>query len=291
MKVFAPAKVNLFLHVGARRPDGYHDLASLVVFANIGDIVYGRSADRFTLAVTGPEGTGLEAGPGNLVLKAAFALRDWAEANGHAAPPVALTLEKHLPVAAGIGGGSSDAAATLRGLAAHWALPIADERLMVIGRALGADVPVCLRAAPSLMSGDGDRLAAAPAMPEFALVLANPRVAVSTAAVFSSLQVRSGDIAPDWPAAPIALRPFAAWLDRTTNDLAPPARLVAPAIMRVEQALAATEGCLLARMSGSGATCFGIYGTQAHAAAAAERMRTTHPDWWIADTGLLSAGN
>lgn len=289
MKVTAPAKINLFLHVGARRADGYHDLASLVVFANIGDTVSGRPADRFTLEVTGPEGAGLEAGPGNLVLKAAFALRDWAEANGHEAPPVALTLDKHLPVAAGIGGGSSDAAATLRGLAAHWALPIADEQLMAIGRALGADVPVCLRAAPTLMSGDGDRLAATPPLPDFALVLANPRVAVSTAAVFSGLQVRSGDVAPAWPAAPMALRPFAAWLDRTTNDLAPPARLMAPAIMHVEQALAATQACLLARMSGSGATCFGIYGTQAEAAAAAARLRAAHPDWWIADTGMLPA--
>ena len=283
---FAPAKINLFLHVGDRRPDGYHDLLSLVVFADYGDIIDLSSAGNLQLVVSGPHAHGLDTGPGNLVIRAGAALQSWARAHGHPASGAALHLHKNLPVASGVGGGSSDAAATLRILAAHWALPVPQEDLLRIARTLGADVPVCLSALPSIMSGDGDRLRPAPEMPDCALLLVNPRVEVSTASVFAALGVRSGTRAPVWPDRFSTPRALAAWLDRTTNDLAAPARLIAPAIMQVEQALVATSDCLLARMSGSGATCFGIYPALEAAEAAADRLRKAHPEWWLVSCRL-----
>ncbi len=284
---FAPAKINLFLHVGDRRPDGYHNLLSLVVFADHGDMVELSPSGNLQLVMSGPYADGLDAGPGNLVIRAAGALQHWACEHGHPAAGAALHLHKNLPVASGIGGGSSDAAATLRLLAAHWGLSVSDGDLFRIARSLGADVPVCLRAAPSIMSGDGDLIEPAPNMPDFGLLLVNPRVEVSTASVFARLQVRSGTRAPALPERFSSPRALAAWLDRTTNDLAAPARLLAPAIMRVEQALVATHDCLLARMSGSGATCFGIYPTREAADAAACELQTTHPDWWLASCHVL----
>ncbi len=283
---FAPAKINLFLHVGDRRPDGYHDLLSLVVFADYGDTIKLSAASDLQLALSGPHAHGLDAGPGNLVTRAGAVLQGWAREHGHPSAGAALHLEKNLPVASGIGGGSSDAAATLRILAAHWALPVSQQDLLRIARTLGADVPVCLRAAPSIMSGDGGVLEPAPEMPDCALLLVNPRVQISTASVFAALGVRSGTRAPVWPERFSTPRALAAWLDRTTNDLAAPARLIAPAIMQVEQALVATPDCLLARMSGSGATCFGIYPAQEAADAAAERLRRSHPEWWLVSCRL-----
>jgi 4-diphosphocytidyl-2-C-methyl-D-erythritol kinase len=285
---FAPAKVNLFLHVGERHASGYHDLLSLAVFADIGDMVSVTRADRLTLTLSGPNCVGLDAGPSNLVLRAAAALQEWSLARGQAVGGASLTLHKALPVASGIGGGSSDAAATLLLLTRHWGLVISDEDLFRIGRSLGADVPLCLRGAPSIMSGEGEQLAPAPDLPDFSMVLVNPGVELSTAAVFACLQVRSGARAPASPDRFKTPRELAAWLDRATNDLAAPARRLAPAIMRVEQALVATENCLLSRMSGSGATCFGMYPGIESAEAAASVLRAAHPDWWIASCGLLA---
>jgi 4-diphosphocytidyl-2-C-methyl-D-erythritol kinase len=286
---FAPAKVNLFLHVGDKRADGYHNLLSLVVFADVGDRVNLAPADRLTLKLTGAFP---DTGPadGNLVLKAARALDAWAAKHGHKTKPVELTLEKNLPVASGIGGGSSDAAATLLMLAAHWGLPIAVDELQALGLQLGADVPVCLRAAPTLVSGVGEELAPVDALPPFALVLVNPRVEVPTAQVFKALEVRSGAHAP-----PLrrfnGTRDFAMYLDQTINDLAAPAKTIAPVIMRAESALAATDGCLVARMSGSGATCFGLYETKPVADAAADAIARKHPEWWVkAAAGFSTPG-
>lgn len=276
---FAPAKVNLFLHVGDKRADGYHDLLSLVVFADVGDRLSLAAAERLTLNVTGAFP---DVGPpnDNLVLKAARALDAWARRHGHKTKPVELTLEKNLPVASGIGGGSSDAAATLLMLAAHWGLPIAVDELQALGLQLGADVPVCLRAAPTLVSGVGEILSPVDALPPFALVLVNPRVEVPTAQVFKALEVRSGAHAP--PLRPFGgAREMAMYLDRTINDLAAPAKAIAPVIMRAENALAATDGCLVARMSGSGATCFGLYESRAAADAAARAIAHDHPEWWV----------
>jgi 4-diphosphocytidyl-2-C-methyl-D-erythritol kinase len=275
----APAKVNLFLHVGDRRADGYHDLLSLVVFADIGDRVSIAKADRLSLTVSGafPD-TGLA--EDNLVLKAARALQAWADKHGHKTTPVAITLEKNLPVASGIGGGSSDAAATLLMLAAHWGLPIAVDDLQALGLQLGADVPVCLRAAPTRVSGVGETLVPVETLPSFALLLVNPRVQVPTAQVFKTLTVRSGAYAAPLPAFK-SVRDLAMYLDATINDLAAPAKVIAPIIMRVENAIAATDGCLIARMSGSGATCFGLYETRQAADAAAEAVARANPDWWV----------
>jgi 4-diphosphocytidyl-2-C-methyl-D-erythritol kinase len=286
VKRFAPAKINLFLHVGDRRTDGYHDLLSLVVFADCGDMIRVTPRKGAALEVTGPASAGLDASPSNLVLLAEAALRQWAEANGHEAPPVSIHLDKHLPLASGVGGGSADAAATLHALAEHWSLPIALDDLLAVGRAIGADVPVCLRGMPTLVSGDGDRLAPVPDLPGFALVLVNPRVEVPTAKVFGNLDVRTGAYPQPFPAQMDSLRGFVAWLDRTSNDLASPAKQIAPQVMHVEHALTASTGCLLARMSGSGATCFGIYPTIEAANTAAREIAAANPAWWVKPAGL-----
>lgn len=277
---FAPAKINLFLHVGDRRPDGYHELCSLAVFAAVGDRLTVEPADSLSLAVSGPMSAGLETDDRNLVLKAARALQVWAREHGHPAPGARLRLEKNLPLASGIGGGSSDAAAALHLLVAHWSLPVHLDDLMRIAATLGADVPVCLRGQSAWMSGIGDIVEPVPAVPSFHLLLVNPRVQLPTADVFRALKVRSGARAPSVPAK-AGLREFVGWLDRTINDLAAPARKIAPAIAQAEQALVATEGCLLARMSGSGATCFGIFADEALAKAAGDAIGKVQPGWWI----------
>lgn len=286
MKRFAPAKINLFLHVGDRRSDGYHDLLSLVVFADCGDTIAVAPRSGPALEVTGPSAVGLDVSPSNLVVRAEAALRQWAEANGHVAPPVSIRLDKHLPLASGVGGGSADAAATLHALVEHWSLPIALADLQAVGRTIGADVPVCLRGMPTLVSGDGDRLAPVPDLPGFALVLVNPRVEVPTATVFGNLDVRTGAYPQPFPAQMGSLREFVAWLDRTSNDLASPAKQIAPQVMHAEHALTASTGCLLARMSGSGATCFGIYPTIEAANTAAREIATSHPAWWVKPASL-----
>lgn len=288
MQRLAPAKINLFLHVGGRRADGYHDLFSLVVFADCGDSMQATSASRTSLAISGPHAAGLAADNTNLVLRAAGALRQWADANGHASGEVELALEKNLPVASGIGGGSSDAAATLLLLAQLWALPVPQEELFRIGRSLGADVPVCLRALPTIMSGDGESLAPAPDLPDFALVLVNPGVAVATADVFAGLQVRTGAQPLAWPKCFASLRELVVFLDRTSNDLSAPAKRIAPAIMQAERALVQSKDCLLARMSGSGATCFGIYPDIETARRTASALRAQHAGWWVEAAETLS---
>ncbi|MDJ0826361.1 MAG: 4-(cytidine 5'-diphospho)-2-C-methyl-D-erythritol kinase [Rhodobacter sp.] len=267
---FAPAKINLTLHVTGRRDDGYHLLDSLVVFADVGDRVLVRPASDTSLTVTGPRAAGVPADASNLVLRAA----DWL-----GTPPAAITLDKHLPAAAGLGGGSSDAAATLRALAACFGRDLLDPAATA---ALGADVPVCLRARPCRMTGIGERLADVPDLPPLHFTLVNPGVAVSTAEVFTKLASAQNrpmptDL-PNWP----TTEDLAAWLPHQTNDLEHPARQIAPAIGVALARLDRTEGCLLARMSGSGATCFGLYATRTEAEAAATVLSTLHPDWWIA---------
>jgi len=278
---FAPAKVNLFLHVGAKRPDGYHDLVSLVVFADAGDRLDVREAAQLSLRLEGPFAKALEGAADNLVLKAARELDVWAEGHGHRVPPVEITLEKNLPVAAGIGGGSSDAAAALLMLAEFWSLPIAIDELQAIALSLGADVPVCVRGQPTIVTGLGEILTPVDALPAFSLVLANPGVEVPTAQIFKGLQARSGDELPPLSPPPATARDLAMMLDRTTNDLAPIAKAIAPSIIHVEAAIASTDGCLIARMSGSGATCFGLYETDSQAAAAAAAIARAHPGWWV----------
>jgi 4-diphosphocytidyl-2-C-methyl-D-erythritol kinase len=276
IEAFAPAKVNLTLHVTGRRADGYHLLDSLVVFADIGDTVRATAADSLSLTVTGPQAAGLAADDSNLVLRAA---RLFAHATG-----AALTLDKVLPVASGIGGGSADAAATLQVLSRLWglALPEAAEVLR-----LGADVPVCVAGRPVRMTGVGDGLhPLALPLPPAALVLANPGVALSTPAVFAALDRR--DHAP-MPRGLPRLRDvaeLAAFLAMTRNDLEPAATRLAPIIAHVRAALSAQQGCLMSRMSGSGATCFGLFPDPLAAAAAARTLTAAQPHWWVAAAPL-----
>ena len=285
VELFAPAKVNLYLHVTGRREDGYHLLDSLVVFAGTGDTLRFAPSDRLSLSLEGPGAKHLAATPDddNIVLKAANRL---AEALGRPAH-AAITLEKHLPVAAGIGGGSADAAATLRGLLALWDAELDEAALKEIGLKLGADLPVCLAGRPTQMSGIGETLTPAIALPPAWLVLVNPRLALSTPAVFKA---RRGDFTPAAPlTGPIPdAHALAEALKTRRNDLADPAIALEPVVPAMLDAIAATEGCLLSRMSGSGATCFGLYADEDSADDAADSLRESHPNWWISPAPILS---
>lgn len=269
----APAKVNLFLHVTGKRGDGYHLLDSLVVFAGIADRITVAPAEDLSLTVTGPFAPSLAAEPDNLVRRAARALA--AEAGGRATG--ALHLDKQIPVASGIGGGSADAAATLRLLCRAWRVTPSEPVLDRIAAGLGADVPVCLRNRPMRMQGVGEILTPAPALPRCGMVLVNPGIPLTTMSVFRE---RSGDFtqAAVLPAGWDTAEAMATSLSGMANDLEAPAIRLVPCIADVLCAIAATRGCLLARMSGSGATCFGLF-TDAEAAsvAAAEVAR---PGWW-----------
>ncbi len=276
----APAKVNLALHVTGRRADGYHLLDSLVVFArppaaDVVRLVPGRPG----LAATGPFAHALPAAGDNIAARAVAAVL-----GPQTAASVGIEIEKHLPVAAGIGGGSADAAAALRA-AIRLSPDGAPADLAGIALALGADVPVCLAGRPARMAGIGERVAplAAGALPPLPLVLANPGVPVATADVFRALVRR--DNAPLPPVPPRFAGPdaVAAFLAATRNDLEAPARAVAPPIDAALAALSAA-GASLARLSGSGATCFGLFADRAGAEAAARRIARERPDWWVVAT-------
>lgn len=282
----ARAKINLTLHVVGRRGDGYHLLESFVVFAEAGDELAFAPADRFALEVAGPFGGGLSGGGDNLVLRAAHAL---SERFPGRIPPTHLTLAKHLPVSSGIGGGSADAAAALRGLCALAGLSPGGDTLHELARGLGADVPVCLESRATFMAGIGERLSAAPGLPAHGAVLVNPGHAVSTPDVFARLDLTPGEGAgashPPLPAGGWrTAEELAGLLGACRNDLEIPARALVPEIDRVLDALEACPGTLLARMSGSGATCFALFGSRADADAAAGRIATAHPGWWVVAT-------
>jgi 4-diphosphocytidyl-2-C-methyl-D-erythritol kinase len=275
-EAFAPAKINLTLHVTGQRADGYHLLDSLVAFADVGDRITAEVADELTLRLTGPQAAALDADVDNLVLRAArlFGARRGA----------ALVLDKVLPVASGIGGGSADAAATLQALSRLWgvSLPPAAEILR-----LGADVPVCLAGRPVRMTGVGEGLhPLAHPLPAASLVLANPGIALPTPTVFAALTRRDHAPMPrDLPRlADVA--ELAAFLAMMRNDLEPAAVSLAPVIARVRAALSAQPGCLISRMSGSGATCFGLFPDPLTAAAAAAALRRAEPAWWVASADL-----
>ena len=305
----APAKINLYLHVTDKRDDGYHLLDSLVAFATVGDRVTVKPAQGLTLTITGPYASAVPNGPDNLVLKAANLLAQHAgrAANAH------ITLEKNLPVASGIGGGSADAAATLRALVKLWALELPDEHIRhaadhvghdtgtrraletlftlwrddldedmmgAIALELGADVPVCLEGRTVFMGGIGEDLHLPPRLPTVWLVLVNCGVAQSTPAVF---QARTGDFSAParFTDSPGDAAELAKVLGARTNDLAAPAIALTPSIQDVLDAVQGLDGCLLARMSGSGATCFGLFATKETAESAAQNLRGDHPDWWV----------
>lgn len=269
------AKINLCLHVTGQRPDGYHLLDSLVAFADAGDVITCTAADRLALTITGPQAANLPVTDDNLVLRAARAMGRMG---------AAITLEKHLPVASGIGGGSSDAAATLRALSRLWNLPLPGPATVL---ALGADVPVCLSGQTLRMQGVGEVLTPLPPLPETHILLVNPRVGVATPAVFRALACKTNPPLPEPPRFADATA-LAAWLTDQRNDLEPPAITLTPVIATVKTAIAAQSGCLLARMSGSGATCFGLFATAAETRAAANSLNAAHPDWWITPSRLIS---
>ncbi len=283
---FAAAKVNLSLHVLGRRADGLHDLDSLVGFADVGDRLAFTPGAPLGLTVEGPMAAGLSAGPDNLVRRAAsaFAAAYPGSRLGH------FTLDKRLPLASGIGGGSADAAAALRLLAAENGVAPDDPALHALAAGLGADVPVCLAGHACRMRGTGERIEPL-ALPPLAAVLVNPGTAVPTPAVFRALGLAPGEAhAAGVPslAAPLTGEALLSHLAAHRNDLAPPAIAIAPAIADVLVALRGA-GARLARMSGSGATCFGLFETPQRAADAADRIAAAHPAWWVAATLLGDA--
>jgi 4-diphosphocytidyl-2-C-methyl-D-erythritol kinase len=273
----APAKINLDLHVTGRRPDGYHELDSLTAFAAFGDRLVLHDHDRLELSVTGPFAGVLAVEPDNLVLRAARRLAALAGRDS----AVRIVLDKWIPVAAGLGGGSADAAATLRGLNRLWRLGMAAADLAEPAAALGADVPVCLASRPARMRGIGERIEPWDDLPTLPVLLVNPSLPLTTAAVFGGLGTISGEIDRAWPP-PREAEAFLAWLAARHNDLEAPAQRILPPICAIHATLMAQKGCAVARMSGSGATCFGVFRDAAGRDAAAAAIAREQPGWWLA---------
>ncbi|WP_419808147.1 4-(cytidine 5'-diphospho)-2-C-methyl-D-erythritol kinase [Sphingomonas sp.] len=285
----APAKINLALHLRRKRPDGYHDLETLFAFARDGDVLTVTEAAQDSLTITGPFAAALLSSPlqgtepgaarsgegpsDNLVTRARDAFRA-----SFATPPVAITLEKNLPIASGIGGGSADAAATLRALARLQDIPVTDPRLHTIAAALGADAPACLLGRPSFATGRGDDLAPLPALGDLPLLLVNPRVPLSTAAMFAAWDgIDHGPLASEGTT-----------LDRARaghNDFTAPAIAAAPVVAEVLALLDGAPCCTLARLSGSGATCFGLFADDDARDSAA--MAAREQGWWVLATRAI----
>jgi 4-diphosphocytidyl-2-C-methyl-D-erythritol kinase len=285
------AKVNLTLRVVGRRVDGYHDLESVVAFADCADRLSLADGPELRLTTTGPLAEACGETVDNLVFKAAQLL-------GDRVADLRLgefTLDKVLPVAAGIGGGSADAAAALRLLARANGLAIDDGRLLEVAQLTGADVPVCLASCACVMTGVGETLLPL-TLPKMPCVLVNPRIPVATKDVFRALGLRNGELlvgasdvirAPAWPEAGSSVEDWVEMLAASSNDLEAPAMRIQPVIGDVISALSATNGAWLVRMSGSGATCFAIFENTADAQRAAQKIQLNHPQWWV-HAGLLS---
>lgn len=281
----APAKINLALHITRRREDGYHDLESLVVFADVADEIEAVPAAADSLTIVGPFAKGLGNGETNLVLRAVAAFRArWPDA---VATGLAMRLTKNLPVAAGIGGGSADAAAALRLMAGLSNQPIAVSELSDMAAGLGADVPACLVSSPLVARGVGELLAPLPDFPDCHVVLVNPMIPLPTADVFRRLRAHDNYPLPELPSPLTRPAQLGIWLAETRNDLQPPAVKLVPVIGDIVEQLAETQGCMLARMSGSGATVFGLFGSSGQAHQAAQVMRAAHPDHWVAAAPLI----
>jgi 4-diphosphocytidyl-2-C-methyl-D-erythritol kinase len=282
----AHAKVNLCLHVGQRRADGFHELQSLVAFAFVDDGLWFEADDTLSLSLIGPFVEGLpHDGEANFAMKAARLLCSRTGTRRGAR----ITLQKCLPVASGLGGGSADAAAVLLGLNELWALGKSNEALHQIALDVGSDVAACLVNRTLWMEGRGERLTILPPLPDLWLILVNPRVAVSSAEAFRRLKLRSGVelSVPDKPFADV--QALARYLATTRNDLEGPACDIAPVIGDVLNEIAAMPGALLSRMSGSGATCFGLFAHPDPNRDAMSALAEKHPNWWIAGTRLAPA--
>ena len=270
--LFAPAKVNLALHVLGRRDDGYHELDSIVAFAGVGDRLTFTPSDSFAITVSGPFAAALPQASGNIIAKALTAAQALAAKRGTVVPPVTVHLEKHLPVASGIGGGSANAAAALKGFLRLAGIDRIDDEVIAAGLAIGADVPVCLAGVACRMQGVGERITPLHGFTPLTAILVNPLVEVSTPAVFAALGLARGQTHGAAIADP---RDPAQW----RNDLAPPAIAIAPVIADVLQRLAATPGVTRAVMSGSGATCVALLSDDA-------ATPDLDPRWWSVRTVL-----
>ncbi len=277
--VAAPAKINLYLHVVGRRADGFHELDTLMVFAELGDRLHFRPADELRLAARGPFSDRLPDPEENLVIRAARRLADAAGVPAEAE----IVLEKNLPVSAGLGSGSSDAAATLKGLSALWGIAEGDVDLAAIARELGSDVPACLFGRACYVGGTGEKVEPGPELPSVGILLVNPGVALATASVF---EARRGGFSPEarFEENPRDPEQLATFLAERDNDLAEPAMRLSPVIGDVLAALEAAPGCRLARMSGSGATCFGLFDDPDSAKGAALAVR--REGWWVSATRI-----
>ena len=285
VEVFAPAKINLFLHIGEKQADGYHAVQSLVAFAETADRMQCEGAADLSLRLAGPFARALAGESDNLVLRAARELKLARDASLGAG----ITLEKNLPVAAGIGGGSADAAAALRALNVLWALRMPEAELAGLAAAIGSDVPACVLSRACWMEGRGERVTVTTPLPQLAMVLVNPGVALPTARVFAELNARNGVSAMQPPRDTFeTLWDLLAYLGDAGNDLEAPACRLAPVIDDVLSALDREPGCALAQMSGSGSTCFALFHEHQYAVGAAERLAQDHPDWWVRVTRLAS---
>lgn len=286
VRVFAPAKINLTLKVGRARADGLHPLQSVVMFADVGDVVEAAPGEGLSLTITGEFAESLSASEDNLVLRAARALADAAGV----APNAALSLEKNLPIASGMGGGSSDAAAALRALNDLWNLHLNTERLTEIARDLGADVPVCVGGQTAFMTGVGEKFSPMTAL-AFTAVLVNPLIPLPTANVYRQFDRMNlgADLSagepPLWSNPDVALRDIAA----LGNDLDPAARTLLPELDDIAAMMRAEGRVRHAGLSGSGATMFALVQNSDDAASLAERWQRARPDWWVCDASIGAA--
>lgn len=283
----APAKINLALHVVGQRPDRYHELESLVVFADVADELEMRPASVDQLLVEGPFASGLGSGETNIVSRAIAAFRDrWP---GAVEGSLGIVLRKNLPVAAGLGGGSADAAAALRLMARQARPAIATGDLMSLAATLGADVPMCLLSRPAVVTGIGERVNPLAEFPACHVVLVNPLVPVVTAEIFRRLENHQNPVLPRLPDPLTRPAQLGLFLEGTRNDLEPVATAMVPEIGTLIARMSALAGCMLARMSGSGATVFGLFGSSALAHQAAHDLRSLHPGYWVAAAPLLGS--
>lgn len=278
----AHAKVNLFLHITGKRQDGYHLLESLIAFAEVHDTLHISTANTITLEITGRFAANLNGDPQlNIILKAAHLLAEKAGITQGAS----ITLDKQLPIASGIGGGSSDAAAALHLLSEYWKTALPHETMLDIALSLGADVPCCYHKKPGFMSGIGEKITLFPSMPSLPALLVNPLQSVSTPEVF---KVGVKQFSPSHPIStlPTTMEEFIALLQGSHNDLEAPAITVLPAIADLLVLIGTQRSCKLSRMSGSGATCFGLFSTYEAAEDAARAIQNNHPEWWVEPTIL-----
>lgn len=285
LRIFAPAKINLHLHVTGKREDGYHFLDSLVCFADAGDTLFFETAHGFEFHVEGKFASDLKANDrdcspasGNTIVRAAWLLADTLARELN----VKITLQKNLPLGAGIGGGSADAAACLWGLCQFWSLNLPENYLHKLALTIGADVPVCLKSQPVIMQGIGDVIKPAPELPEFPVILIWPHQHASTPEVFNNLGLVDFSGIVDFKPAYSDLKDLTADLQfKTRNDLEEPARALFPVITEALEILKAEKACRLIRMSGSGSTVLGIFENEDESLKAAEKIQALYPDWWI----------